>query len=233
MQPHGEWRCAFRGGPLCHECDGCGEVLKEEAQLVLLPLKNEGSRTTEGMIGNSSPLAAVLTVVSTVSLSLLFLLCMRCKRKSKVIHEGQQEYDPHTFRRGGSVFAVTQSKTVTRANQINSATVEIQEDFSPDSADDQSDYENIKEPDTPCNAAPQTGSLEHTYVAPLPNSVYENEKNEIDIDEADQTQGVYANFIQSLPIDDDDEDSYENAGYLEQVRQNEEDSDEPDYVNES
>ena len=30
------------------ESDGCGEVLKEEAQAALLLVKNEGSRTTEG-----------------------------------------------------------------------------------------------------------------------------------------------------------------------------------------
>ncbi|XP_059207688.1 uncharacterized protein LOC131986646 isoform X1 [Centropristis striata] len=74
------------------------------------------------MIGNSSVLAAVLTVVSVVSLSLLSVLCLRCKKKNKIIHEEHQIYDPQIFQRGGSVFAVTQSKTVTRANQITLST---------------------------------------------------------------------------------------------------------------
>ncbi|XP_076607062.1 uncharacterized protein LOC143333026 isoform X2 [Chaetodon auriga] len=117
------------------------------------------------MMGSSGLLAAVLAVVSVVSLSLLSLLCLRCKRKSKIIHEEHQIYNPQTFQRAGSVFAVTQSKTVTRTNQITSASVETLEDFP--TADEQSDYQNISEA--------QTGSPEHTYVAPLPISVYENE----------------------------------------------------------
>ncbi|XP_050934390.1 LAT2 domain-containing protein isoform X2 [Lates calcarifer] len=177
------------------------------------------------MIGNPSLLAAVLTVVSVVSLSLLSLLCLRCKRKSKVIREEQPTYNLQTFQRGGSIFAVTQSKTVTRANQISSATVETEVELSPDATDDQSDYENIEKP------APQRGSLEHTYVAPLPCAVYANEETEtgdLTGDLADQMPGVYENFIKSLPIKDDDDD-YENSEFLEQVVNEEED--EPDYVN--
>ncbi|KAF3706584.1 hypothetical protein EXN66_Car022276 [Channa argus] len=81
------------GGLLCLDCDGCGEVLKEEAAFLLLLLKNEGSWTTEGMIGNSSLLAVALAVASVVSLSLLSLFCLRCKRKSS-----QTEADlEHTY----------------------------------------------------------------------------------------------------------------------------------------
>ncbi|XP_071317684.1 uncharacterized protein [Trachinotus anak] len=167
------------------------------------------------MIGNFSVVATVLTVAFTVSLSLLSLLCLRCKRKSKVIQEENQVYHLQTFQRGGSVFAVMQSKTVTRANPITSATVETREDISQDSTDELADYENISQPG-------QRESLEHTYVAPLPNSVYENTHTECTTD-ADQTQGVYANFIQSLPINND-EDDYENIF---------QDDDEPDYVNET
>ncbi|XP_034463377.1 uncharacterized protein si:dkey-183i3.6 [Hippoglossus hippoglossus] len=156
---------------ICLESDGCGEVLKEEAQAALLRVKNEGSRTTEGMLGNSSVLAAVLTVVSVVSLSLLSLMCMCCKRKTKVIHEEDHTYDLQTFQRGGSIFAVMQSRPVTRTNQIPSTTVDIQEEPSQDAADDQSDYENIKQVFTPAH---HTGRLEHTYVSPIPNAVYGN-----------------------------------------------------------
>ncbi|TNN61997.1 hypothetical protein EYF80_027832 [Liparis tanakae] len=82
------------------EVGGCGEVLKEEEQLRCCHcLKNGGGRTTDGMIGGSSPLAAVLTVVSVMCLSLLAVLCLRCKKKSneedyenaEYLHQVEQE----------------------------------------------------------------------------------------------------------------------------------------------
>ncbi|CAB1460783.1 unnamed protein product [Pleuronectes platessa] len=204
--------------------DGCGEVLKEEAQAALLLVKNEGSRTTEGMLENTSVLAAVLSMVSVVSLSLLSVLCICCKRKTKVIREEDHTYDLQTFQRGGSIFAVMQSRPVTRTNQIPSTTLDIQEEPSQDAADDQSDYENIKHVVT---AAHHTGRLEHTYVSPIPNAVYGNDMVQKDENDADQTMGVYENFFQSLPIIDD-EDDYENSEFLQQ-----QEDDELDYVNES
>ncbi|XP_042354688.1 LAT2 domain-containing protein [Plectropomus leopardus] len=179
------------------------------------------------MIENSSVLAAVLTVVSVLSLSLMSVLCLRCKKKSKIIHEEHQIYDPQpqTFLRGGSMFAVTQSKTVTRANQITSTTVEIQENFedlSTAANDEQSDYQNISDA--------QTGGPEHTYVDPLPISVYENEKTGSRLTDAGETPGVYENIITSLAIKDDDDD-YENSDFLGRVQEQEDD--EPDYVNEN
>ncbi|XP_054482233.1 LAT2 domain-containing protein [Anoplopoma fimbria] len=166
------------------------------------------------MIGNSSVLAAVLTVVSVMSLSLLSVLCLRCKKKSKIIHEEHQIYNPQTFQRGGSVFTVTQSKTVTRANQITSTTLETEDEFEDFStaADEQSDYQNIP------HAKPE--SEEHTYVAPLAITLYENEQKER-ITDADP--GVYANIDTSLSSKDD-EDDYENAEYLDQVVQEQRDS---------
>ncbi|AWP00056.1 Linker for activation of T-cells family member 2 isoform 3 [Scophthalmus maximus] len=170
------------------------------------------------MSGNSSLLAAVLTVVSVVSLSLLSLLCLRCKRKSKVIHEELQAYDLPTFQRGGSVFAVMQSKPVTRTNQITSTTVEIPEESS--AAYESSDYENVKQV---CAAAPQRASLEHTYVAPLQIDVYVNEQTKRTVTDAAQPPDVYANFIKSLQIKDD-EDDYENSEFLEQTAQQSQDA---------
>ncbi|XP_074467864.1 uncharacterized protein LOC141753270 [Sebastes fasciatus] len=170
------------------------------------------------MIGDSSLLAAILTVGSVVSLSLLAALCLRCKKKSIIIHEEHQVYDPQTFQRGGSRFAVTQSKTVTRANQIISTTLESQEEFEEysNAAIDDSDYQNVSQA--------HTGSQEHTYVAPLPITVYQNQN-----ETGDQTPDVYANI--DTPFNNDDDD-YENAEFLEQVVQEQED-DEPDYVNEN
>ncbi|XP_040005627.1 LAT2 domain-containing protein [Xiphias gladius] len=182
------------------------------------------------MIGNPSLVAAVLAVVSVVSLSLLSLLCLRCKNKSKVIHEEHQTYALQTFQRGGSIFAVTQSKTVTRANQIFSATVETPEESSQDEPDEQADYENVQLLGITYIAAPPTGSPEHTYVAPLPSAVYENEMTKNTTTDADQMLGVYENFIKSLPIKDD-EDDYENSEFLERAVQ--EQDDEPDYVNQN
>ncbi|XP_010792869.1 uncharacterized protein isoform X3 [Notothenia coriiceps] len=171
------------------------------------------------MIGSSDVL--VLTVGSVLSLSLLSALCLRCKKKSKIIHEEHQIYDPRTFQRGGSRFAVTESKTVTRANQITSTTVETQEDFSTAANDEQSDYQNVSDA--------QTGNPEHTYVAPLPISAYINELTKERI--TDQNPAVYANVISSLPIKED-EDDYENSDFLDKIVEEEEDN-EPDYVNEN
>ncbi|XP_035522583.1 uncharacterized protein LOC118331629 [Morone saxatilis] len=217
----------LRGGRLCLERDGCGEVLKEEAEFYCCQClqENEGSRTAQGMIGNSSLLAAVLTVVSVVTLSLLSALCLRCKRKSKVIHEEHQIYNPQTFQRGGSMFAVTQSKPVTRANQIPSTTIETGEESPPGDFDDEQDYVNI--PEVP------TASAEHTYVAPIAISVYENEQTEKKPD-VPPALDVYAN-VTLLPVKED-EDDYENADYLEQVVHEEDKRwslEEPDYVNEN
>ncbi|KAM4547469.1 uncharacterized protein V3H82_021028 [Fundulus diaphanus] len=181
-------------------------------------VKNEGSRTSEGMIGDLSPLAAVLTAVSVVSLGLLSLLCLRCKKKSTTIHEEAQIYDRQIFQRGGSKFAVMRSTTVTRANQMSSLSAETPEDpaFQEDQTDEQ-DYQNV-------SAQSVSSSVEHDYVAPIAVSLYENEKNRIL--EADQTPGIYGNVFPSLSITEDDD--YENAEFLEQR-----DSDEPDYVNEN
>ncbi|KAM9348272.1 uncharacterized protein ABDE67_010326 [Symphorus nematophorus] len=185
------------------------------------------------MIGNSSLLAAVLTVVSVVSLSLLSLLCLRCKKKSTTIHEETQIYNPQTFQREGSMFAVTRSKTVTRTNQISSTTIETREEFHAAAAEEQSDYENITDA--------QTGSLEHTYVAPLPISLYANEQTEGQITEVDQDQGVYANMTSESR---DDEEDYENSEFLDQVVKEQDtggsndvppcfEEEEPDYVNQN
>ncbi|KAM9781772.1 uncharacterized protein ACBT44_022832 isoform 3-T4 [Syngnathus typhle] len=80
------------------------------------------------MLGNSSVQCAVGGVASLALLSLLGLLCLRCKTKSK-IHGEAQIYNPHTFQREGSRFAVMRSKTVTKANQM---TPSINEDIYPE-----------------------------------------------------------------------------------------------------
>ncbi|XP_067464747.1 LAT2 domain-containing protein isoform X3 [Thunnus thynnus] len=184
------WRGVERGST-AHTC--C--CLKYE--------KNEGNRTTEGntatrqirnlpfcMIENSNLLAAALTVASLMSLT---LLCLRCKKKSKIIHEEIQIYNPQTFE-----------------------TTEDYEEF-PSDAMDESDYQNITEA--------QTGSPEHTYVAPLADSLYENEEMRKN---ANLAPSVYGN-IDAFP-DGGDDDDYENADFLELA--GEEEDDEPDYVNE-
>ncbi|KAK5858321.1 hypothetical protein PBY51_002469 [Eleginops maclovinus] len=178
------------------------------------------------MIGNSVVLAAVLAAVSVGSLSLLSVLCLRCKKKSKIIHEERQIYDPRTFQRGGSRFAVTESKTVTRANHIRSTTAETREEFSDISTaanDDQWDYQNVSDA--------QTGSPEHTYVAPLAISVYVNDLNKGTITDDNQNPAVYANITSSLPHIMDDEEDYENSDFLDKIQ--EEEDNEPDYVNEN
>ncbi|RVE64213.1 hypothetical protein OJAV_G00144400 [Oryzias javanicus] len=157
----------------------------------------------------SSLLTAVLTVVSVVSLSLLSLLCLRCKRKSQTIHEESQVYNPQTFQRGGSKFAVVRSKTVNRSYQISPTTEEIPEEAAFPEVSDQSDYQNITECDP-------------EYVAPIGISDYENTRND-----SDQNQEDYENILSPEQVEDDDD--YENSSFLDKVVE----AEESDYVNEN
>ncbi|CAI5642858.1 unnamed protein product [Oreochromis niloticus] len=167
------------------------------------------------MIGNSGPLPAVLTVASVALLSLLTLLCLRCKRKPKIIQEDRQIYNPPTFQRGGSQFAVMRSKTVTKTNQISSsfaaaAAAETSEPSEPQEEDEQSDYINID----------VCGSVERDYVNPISESLYVNEKT-LNSGQ-DDVPGVYGNVFPSIELTNDDDD-YENSDFL--------NADEADYVN--
>ncbi|KAM9846768.1 uncharacterized protein ACBR49_010043 isoform 3-T3 [Aulostomus maculatus] len=114
--------------------------------------------------------------------------------------------------RAGSRFAVVQSKTVTEANQMRSTRVETTEECLP------AKYSDV---------AYQEGSLDATYVSPLPLSVYENEDMAERIAGAVQAPSIYANIQTALSVHEDD---YENAEFLAQAQ---EENDEPDYVNET
>ncbi|CAK6973143.1 LAT2 domain-containing protein isoform X3 [Scomber scombrus] len=162
------------------------------------------------MIGNSG-LAAALTVASVMSLTFLSLLCLRCRKKAKIIHPETQIYNQQIFQRGGSRFAVTQSKPVTGANQRPSTRIEPLRESDECSPDDDSGYENITDA--------QTGNSEPAYVAPIAVSLYENDdiKNMKGADPA-----VYGNILDT-PEEDDD---YENSAFLAQ-----QEDDDPDYVN--
>ncbi|XP_065819130.1 LAT2 domain-containing protein isoform X3 [Labrus bergylta] len=179
------------GRSLVSSVNGCGGLLKEEAQIFLLLClkleRNEDSRTTEGMVGNFNVPAAVLTVMSVLSLSLLSIFCLRCKKKSRYIHEEHQIYNPQMLE--------------TRNQFEEIATEEI---------DEQSNYENITEA--------HTGCTEHTYVAPLPIIIYENDWTETG---TNLSSCVYGNV-------NDDDDDYENSEFLKE----QEEEEEPDYVNE-
>ncbi|KAM9332194.1 uncharacterized protein KZ484_017358 isoform 1-T1 [Pholidichthys leucotaenia] len=205
------------------------------------------------MTENSSVLAAVLTAVP---LCLLTLLCLRCKRKPKIIHEENQIYNPQTFQRGGSKFAVMQSKRVTNTNQMSSTSVEAPEEDDYQECEERGDYINITDITSSAPASQSiSSSLEHDYVAPIAASLYENDKTINGIVDDDQGPGVYGNVFPSLTIKED-EDDYENSQFLNQVRGDENtnkqnsnkevcwgsqathhsdlsETDEPDYVNEN
>ncbi|CAJ1063433.1 uncharacterized protein si:dkey-183i3.6 [Xyrichtys novacula] len=131
----------------------------------------------------------------------------------ETIHEVQQVYNTQIFQRGGSRFAVTKSKTVTRPNQITDENRNFGDSLHEEEADEQSDYQNITEAHTGTSA-------DHTYVAPLPIAVYENENGA----GVSQPQDVYVNITQERKSDD--EDDYENSEFLKE-------QEEPDYVNEN
>ncbi|XP_075878564.1 uncharacterized protein LOC142885716 isoform X2 [Nelusetta ayraudi] len=163
------------------------------------------------MTGSSRVLYAVLTVATVLVLTMLSLLCLRCRRKKKIIEEQHQIYNPQMFQRGGSLFAVTRSKTVTQPNQITTTTTS-ETDLST-VTEEQPDYENI--------INPRIGIADHTYVAPLPASLYGNEENETKTTDDVQTPDVYANILEaSTQCEDDD---YENTAYLNNIANEEED----------
>ncbi|CAN9501164.1 unnamed protein product [Ophioblennius macclurei] len=152
--------------------------------------------------------AAVLTVASVVSLGLLSLMCLRCKRKNKTIHEERQVYSQQTFQRGGSKFVVTESKPVTRGFPTTVDTLKLK--FPRDSRVGQR----------------ISSSTDDDYIAPIETAVYENEKRRVQ--PPVESPGVYGNIFTPLPTPDDDD--YENSEFLEEVKKQEEDN-EPDYVN--
>eukprot|EP00066_Takifugu_rubripes_P020196 XP_011609462.1 PREDICTED: linker for activation of T-cells family member 2-like isoform X2 [Takifugu rubripes] len=171
------------------------------------------------MRGNLGLTAAVLTVMSVLTFSLMSLLCLWCKRKSKIVQEDHQIYPPRTFRHGGSIFAVTRSKTVIRASQIASGEPCFNISTVSDTVENQSDYENVM--------SAQTGSTEHAYIEPLPIITPGNEEHFKKMSEEDQTPGVYGNIACSPSQEDED---YENMEYLNEVEEKQE-NEEPDYVN--
>ncbi|XP_077448391.1 uncharacterized protein LOC144068062 isoform X2 [Stigmatopora argus] len=159
------------------------------------------------MVGNSGERWTVVTVALLTSLSLFAFLCLRCKRKSKTIHEEPQIYNPHTFQREGSRFAVMRSKTVTRANQI-----------APSSNEDTFAAE-YSVPASPIR------SWEPIYVHPLPITVYENDNvTPLMIKGRDPATAHYANVGVVAEKNNDDANDYENSAFLAQQAQ-EQDSD--------
>ncbi|XP_064834631.1 uncharacterized protein LOC135548705 isoform X3 [Oncorhynchus masou masou] len=174
--------------------------------------------TTLGMIAIFSLQGAVLIIVSAASLSVFSAFCLWCRRKTKIIHEENQIYDPQIFQREGSRFAVMRSKTVTRPNQI------------------------IRElPPTPAEQTPQAqmGSVEPTYVDPIPVLVYQNvnESANADTRESETDGDQYENVFPSIDTISrgSDGSDYENSEFLEQVKMGLEplEDDEPDYVNDT
>ncbi|XP_013992811.1 uncharacterized protein isoform X2 [Salmo salar] len=170
------------------------------------------------MIAIFSLQGAVLAIVSAASLSVFSAFCLWCRRKTKIIHEENQIYDPQIFQREGSRFAVMRSKTVTRPNQI------------------------IRElPPTPVEQTPQAqmGSVEPTYVDPIPALVYQNVNESTNADtrdsetDGDQYENVFPT-IDTISRGSDGSD-YENSEFLEQVKMGLEplEDDEPDYVNDT
>ncbi|KAK6317272.1 hypothetical protein J4Q44_G00126720 [Coregonus suidteri] len=179
------------------------------------------------MIAIFSLQGSVLAVVSVASLSVFSAFCLWCRRKTKIIHEENQIYDPQLFQLEGSRFAVMPSQTVTRPNQI------------------------IRDlPPTPVEPTPQApmGSFEPTYVDPIPALVYQNVDESTNAETRysetdhpvvlsaelapDDDQCSYENVFPSIDIINRDSDGsdYENSEFLEQMKMGSAD-DEPVYVN--
>ncbi|XP_014052993.1 uncharacterized protein isoform X1 [Salmo salar] len=167
------------------------------------------------MIAIFSLQGSVLTIVSVASLSVFSAFCLWCRRKTKIIHEENQIYDPQIFQGEGNRFAVMRSQTVTRSNQI------------------------IRElPPTPVEPIPQApmGNFEPTYVDPMPVLVYQNVDESTNAEtrhsEIDDDQCSYENVFPSSDTisRDSDGSDYENSEFLEKIKMGSGD-DEPVYVN--
>ncbi|XP_036444625.1 LAT2 domain-containing protein isoform X2 [Colossoma macropomum] len=174
------------------------------------------------MVEVTSQQGVVLALVSLATLGFVSAICLGCRKKSKIVQEDNQLYIPQIFQREGSRFAVTRSKTVTRPNQITSEaspTVGNSQRASyvqPQAVEDiQGSYQNISKP---C-----CGSLEPTYVHPIPTPPVPDELTDNDID-----GDAYENVFPTKNIDHySDSEDYENADFL----KSKDDEDEPDYVN--
>ncbi|CAL8365257.1 unnamed protein product [Lota lota] len=159
----------------------------------------------------------VLMLVSLASLCMLCLLCLKCKKKHTIIQQESSIYDPQIFQRGGSRFAVTRSKTVTRPNQMttqNQEGTEVRHSHISQAANE--DYTFV---------IGDHEGFEATYVSPLSSAVYENIE---EIKEASSASNLcdYENILTALSINDDDD--YENYEFLKNI---EDLTDDPDYVN--
>ncbi|KAG7483838.1 hypothetical protein MATL_G00042510 [Megalops atlanticus] len=166
---------------------------------------------------------AGLAVVTLVTVGFLCAMCLRCRRRPRIIQEENHIYKPQLCR-GGSRFTVVRSKTVTRPNQITKdlpptpmgSPREIC--ASPECAEDQPSYQNV--------ANSKKGDPEALYVNPIPGTIYQNVTNS----DKDADSYSYENVFPTVdnPINQDSDSSgYENTSFLKMK----EDDDEPDYVN--
>ncbi|XP_017348795.1 LAT2 domain-containing protein isoform X1 [Ictalurus punctatus] len=178
------------------------------------------------MIEVTSLQGAVLAFLSVSTVSFICALCIRCRKKTMIVQESNQLYVPQIFHRGGSKFAVTRSKTVTRTNQMSTnpcqSSGEITVAHTPKSQletavqDQGGSYENIKQS--------IHGSMEPTYVDPISTPPHNN--NVLHDDDI----GDYANIFPTQDVQhDSDSYDYENTEFLQNSKPD--DDDEPDYVN--
>lgn len=167
------------------------------------------------MIQFTSQQDAVLVFLSFCTVGFICALCIRGRRKSLIVQENNQLYIPQIL--DGSNFAVTRSKTVTRANQIST---KKGNDTHPSNLQLESaaqnlegSYQNITKPDY--------GSMEPTYVDPISTPPGENNVLVNDCE--------YVNIFRTQNIEHDSSD-YENTEFL---HMHADDDDDPDYVNAS
>ncbi|XP_020341247.2 linker for activation of T-cells family member 2 isoform X1 [Oncorhynchus kisutch] len=195
----------------------------QREKLFLVKVKNSS------MIAIFSLQGAVLAIVSAASLSVFSAFCLWCRRKTKIIHEENQMYDPQIFQREGSRFAVMRSKTVTRPNQIIRELPPTPAEQTPQVVnEEQAKYQNV--------ATAQMGKVEPTYVDPIPVLVYQNVNESANAEsetDGDQYENVFPS-IDTISRGSDGSD-YENSEFLEQVKMGLEplEDDEPDYVNDT
>ncbi|XP_066502561.1 LAT2 domain-containing protein isoform X2 [Hoplias malabaricus] len=148
------------------------------------------------MVEITSQQGAVLALVSVVTLGIVSAVCLGCRRKSMT--------------RPNQIIS-DQSQSL--GNLVQTTLIQSQA-----VQDIQGSYQNL--PKSVC------GSLEPTYVHPIPTPPYSNLADELMDNDADA--GSYENVFPTKEIDhDSDSDEYVNT--LDCLQKS--DEDEPDYVN--
>ncbi|XP_035289057.1 linker for activation of T-cells family member 2 [Anguilla anguilla] len=165
---------------------------------------------------------AGLAVASLLSLGVLCVMCLSCRKKPRIIREENVIYGQQLVR-GGRRFTVLRSKTVrltATPGDLPPTPRESRICATAAAADDQPNYQNIHKS--------HLNEFDNMYVNPIPNLVYQNvTKPGPNKDEDSYSYENVFPTLQNAVNEDSESSDYANTSFLEEMKQEEE----PDYVN--